>query len=133
MWIDEGVPEPDRDSGSVRSVWLLRVLTFKRYAVTFLPHVPRSEEYAQQLRFHGVQVLPATAPADMVLKQHPDASGCMYDGFILSRPDIFEAYAPAIRATCPGAALVYDTVDVHFLREARAALSQGTNLDGAPC
>ncbi len=125
LWIDEGIPEPDRDSGSVRSSLLLRVLVSKRYAVTFIPQVQRLEMYGAQLQFHGVQVLPATSPEKLVLKQTLKADKCMYDGFIISRPDVFEAYSPGIRAACPGAALVYDTVDVHFLREARAIMSQG--------
>jgi hypothetical protein len=139
--VDEGVPEPDRDSGSVRCSWLLRVLLAHRYDVTFLPHVARPETYSQQLRFHGVRVLPPTQADQMVLKGGATASaaagsatasggGCLYDGYILSRPDVFQAYAPAIRSACPSAPLVYDTVDVHFLREARAALSQGGCL---PC
>jgi hypothetical protein len=50
LWVDDIVPEPDRDSGSIRTMWILRVLVEEGYDVTFQPSVTRDPQYAQQLR-----------------------------------------------------------------------------------
>jgi hypothetical protein len=124
LWIEDGVPEPDRDSGSQRSAWLLRLLAGGGCAVSFQPRLfQKAAAYSQQLRFHGVRVLPLLGPGAQVVAER--GGRCLYDGFVIARPDGFEQLAAGIRASCPSAPLLYDTVDVHFLREARAALSQG--------
>lgn len=124
LWIDDGVPEPDHDSGSVRAAWLLRILVSHGYAVSFQPRLDRPVQYTQLLRFYGIHVLPARTPSQLVL-QFDDGS-CWYHGFIISRPDNYKEYSPVIKAACPRAPVIYDTVDVHFLREARAMLLEGT-------
>ncbi len=130
LWIEDGVPEPDRDSGSVRSAWLLRLLADEGYSVTFQPRVfKKAHAYTQHLRFHGVRVLPLLEPGAPVAVEH--AGRCFYDGFVISRPDGFEQFGASIKAACPSAPLLFDTVDVHFLREARAALSEGETFAGS--
>jgi hypothetical protein len=51
LWVDDIVPEPDRDSGSIRTSWILRVLVEEGYDVTFQPSVTREPRYTQQLRW----------------------------------------------------------------------------------
>ena len=117
------MPEVDRDSGSIRATWMLRILLNQGYAVTFQPRLDRSVKYEQHLRYYGVEVLPATMPSAWSLR---DAAGeCRFDLFIVSRPDNYRWAWPTLNQACPDVPMVYDTVDLHFLREARVALAKG--------
>lgn len=120
LWVDDIVPEPDRDSGSVRNVAIMRALLTEGYGITFLPSVPRHPKYEVALRDMGVAVLPA-APVD----QYSLTSGgkCVYDVILVARRAIFQASEGALKEQCPDAPIIYDTVDLHFLREAREALT----------
>jgi hypothetical protein len=127
LWVDNIVPEVDRDSGSIRATWMLRILLDKGFAVTFQPqlerHAASDRKYGQQLRYYGVEVLPISMPSTWQLR---DENGeCLYDVFIISRPDNYRWAWPALSQACPGVPMIYDTVDLHFLREARVALMKG--------
>jgi hypothetical protein len=106
-------------------MWLLRIMVEQGLAVTFFPsRFKRDLKYIQQLLFLGVAVLPE---ADNLQLEHElTASGaCPYELIILSRPDNCQDYMPLIRQACPAAPVIYDTVDIHFMREARNVLSEG--------
>jgi glycosyltransferase involved in cell wall biosynthesis len=45
----------------------------------------------------------------------------LYSAIILSRHEVARTYLPLIRKYAPGVPVVFDTVDVHFVREARKA------------
>jgi hypothetical protein len=55
LWVDDVVPEPDRDSGSVRTLALLRFLLEAGHSVSFLPawDQNRPQRYALQVRQGG--------------------------------------------------------------------------------
>ncbi len=123
LWVDDIVPEPDRDSGSIRSSWMLRILADAGYYVVFQPRFSRNKMYAQQLRFYGVDVQPV-APATSWDLQRANRT-CKYDVIFISRPAVYQEAWPLISKACPGVPLVYDTVDLHFLRKTRQQLSAG--------
>jgi hypothetical protein len=70
-----------------------------------------------------VRVLPLLEPGAQVVAGR--SGRCFYDGFVIAKPDGCARLGNGIRGACPSAPLLFDTVDVHFLREARAALSEG--------
>jgi GT2 family glycosyltransferase/glycosyltransferase involved in cell wall biosynthesis/SAM-dependent methyltransferase len=116
--IDHEIPKPDRDSGSVRITALMGLLTDLGYAVTFLPHNGAAwPEYAQALRDHGVEVL--TGAHD--LRQFLEETRITLRLAIMCRPEPAWAYLPQIRELAPDTKVVYDTVDLHFLRLQREA------------
>jgi glycosyltransferase involved in cell wall biosynthesis len=47
--------------------------------------------------------------------------GLLFDAVILSRADYAEKYIDDVRQYCPNAQVLFDTVDLHFLREQREA------------
>jgi GT2 family glycosyltransferase len=116
--IDHRVPSPDRDSGSVRMWELLKALLELGCRVTFLPdnHL-RWEPYSDRLQSMGVEVLysPFSVPAEIA------AIGAQMRLAIVSRPQVATRYLHFIREYCPEAKVVFDTVDLHYVREQRRA------------
>jgi GT2 family glycosyltransferase/glycosyltransferase involved in cell wall biosynthesis len=121
--VDHQIPTPDQDSGSLRMFELLLLLDDLGLGVTFVPQdgvtVPR---YRDALASLGVEVLDGPGALDLYLK----AVGPSLALVILSRPTVAWANYPMIRSLVPQATIVYDTVDLHYLRErARAAVEGG--------
>jgi GT2 family glycosyltransferase/glycosyltransferase involved in cell wall biosynthesis len=109
---DSWVPAHDRDSGGMRMTWILRLLRDIGCDVTLWAtgDEPR-EQYATMFRREGVEVW--TGPRGRrYLRSRPGA----YDVAIVSRPDVAAEVIPLVRGTSPRAAVLYDSVDVHFER-----------------
>jgi GT2 family glycosyltransferase/glycosyltransferase involved in cell wall biosynthesis len=122
--VDACTPEPDKDSGSVRMVNLMRLLVADGWKVSFLPenrqYLPRYTAALQQL---GVEALylPWIADVPGWFAEHgPDL-----DVVILSRHYVASAFLPLVEAYAPKARRIFDTVDLHYLREERAAAVAG--------
>ena len=117
--MDVSTPRPDRDSGSLRAFNLMRLLAGLGHEVDFLPDDGvDAGHYAAALRAVGIRVLHGQdAGGYGWLRRH--LAG--YDVVIASRYHLAEALVPLARSVAPGALLVLDTVDLHFLREQREA------------
>ena len=118
--LDARMLTPDMDSGSLRMQNTLIALTRAGCRCTFFPHnMALDEPYAQQLREQGVEVIgsPRVRTVDAFLR----ARGREFDAVVLSRLEVASVHLTPVRKWCPDATVVYDTVDLHFLREARAA------------
>ncbi|HEY0309988.1 MAG TPA: glycosyltransferase, partial [Luteimonas sp.] len=124
--IDALVPQPDRDSGSLRLVNLMRLLRGEGAHVVFLPanleHAGRYTEALQQL---GVEAWygPFAKRVPAWLREH----GPRFHSVLACRHYVAREFLPLLRAHAPQARVVFDSVDLHYLREARAA-----ELDGSP-
>ena len=124
--VDHRVPMWDRDAGSLRMLHIMKALLDADVRVTFMPEnlVP-TEPYTRQLQTVGVEVLYGQLHVNAEL----DTIGPRLDLAILSRPHIASRWLDAVREYAPAATVAYDTVDLHWLREARrgqVASSQGT-------
>ena len=118
--IDAQTPRPDHDSGSLRLVNLMRLLIEEGAHVVFLPgNRHREEPYATQLQHLGVEVwyAPFAARPSAWLREH----GPRFDAVMVSRHYVASAFLPLLRAHAPQARIVFDTVDLHYLRERRGA------------
>ena len=124
LLVDSILPEPDRDSGSIRATNLVRILLRRGFSLSYqATNDNETPFYAPALRFLGVQILPVRPVVEWKLS----ANGtCMYDLFIISRRDVMVQALLKIQLFCPGIPVVYDTVDLHFLREARVHLSEAS-------
>jgi GT2 family glycosyltransferase len=118
--IDEKVPEPDRDSGSLRMYWILRLLVERGCRVTFLAaNTLRTMPYSEQLSALGIEVwaaAPEQEPSTVLLERRG-----LYDLVIISRPGPVEAFLEHVAIWQPRATILYDTVDLHELRLRREA------------
>lgn len=115
---DVVIPTPDRDSGSVRLRTLLDQLVAMGHRVVFCPmdESPR-QPYLDQLQRAGVTVLLDSAAREQFLHE----AGSRIRLALLSRPTVAWHLADRLRICAPRARIVFDTVDLHFLRLSREA------------
>jgi glycosyltransferase involved in cell wall biosynthesis len=126
--IDARVPTPNRDGGSLRMFNLLRIFHGLDFDVSLVPSFPASfppftdtlEEDAARLEAAGVRLPAAGATVEEYL-----ARADRFDVILMSGAFVAARHLQAVRTFAPGAALIYDTIDLHFLREYRAARLAG--------
>lgn len=125
MIVDDRCPEPDRDSGSLDAVNMITGLIGMGWHVVFATRTTRPQEprYLDDLRALGVRPLtPEDAPD---ITYFIERYGALVDLFVLSRVSAGGVYLELIRHNCPEAKIVFNTVDLHYIREARAARLSG--------
>ena len=120
LLIEPRMIRPDRDSGSLRMFNLIRVLQRLGYRITFAPdNLLRVEPYTQELQSMGVEVL--YAPFEPSIDFHLQEKGWQYDVVLLSRLEVGRRHSSRVRSLCSRAVFIYDTVDLHHVREQRRA------------
>jgi GT2 family glycosyltransferase/glycosyltransferase involved in cell wall biosynthesis len=123
--VDAYTPTPDQDSGSLRMINLMRLLREAGYAVAFLPdNRAHAGRYTHDLQALGIEALYHPFVSDPIAWLR--TRGAQLDAIILSRHYIATNYVGPTRLYAPQARLIFDTVDLHYLREQRAA-----ELDGS--
>jgi glycosyltransferase involved in cell wall biosynthesis len=118
--VDSYTPTPDQDAGSLRMINLMRLLRELGYRVSFLPeNHAHAGKYTEALQALGVEALyhPYVADAAAWLR----ANGPALDVVLLSRHYVATNYVGLVRLYAPRARLIFDTVDLHYLREQRTA------------
>ena len=118
--IDALTPEPDKDSGSLRMINFLRLLQAEGLHVIFIPaNFKHAGSYTTDLQRAGVETWhdPHLASLPAWLREH----GHRFDVVMLSRHYVAAEFLPLVRRFAPQARVVFDTVDLHFLREMRGA------------
>jgi glycosyltransferase involved in cell wall biosynthesis len=118
--VDALTPQPDRDSGSLRLVNLMRLLVAEGAHVVFLP-ANRSADgaYTEALQQLGVECW--HAPHMPGIPAWLREQGPRFDVAMVSRHYVAAEFVPLLRKHAPRARLLFDTVDLHYLRERRAA------------
>lgn len=119
--LDLLTPTPDRDSGSVDAFFQMRLAIELGFRVTFLPvadlaWMPR---YTADLQRLGVECL--YRPHETSVAAHLHEAGPRYDAVLISRLATAEQWMDLVRHECRHARVLFNTVDLHFVREARQA------------
>lgn len=118
--IDATTPDATQDAGSVRLINLFRLLLDQNCRVTFFADnrawVEGSSTVLQQM---GVEVW--YAPFLKSPREFLQENGHRFDTILICRHYIAEQYVQMVRTLAPRARLVFDTIDLHFLREQRQA------------
>lgn len=115
------LPAHDRESGSRRLHHLIEMLLEEGWSVTFAARDCRDgQRYVNALRQRGVKVLPDLGHCDESF-----FAESAFDLALISFWYVAEQLQPIIRAGRPSTPLLIDTVDVHFLRNARQRSLQG--------
>lgn len=107
------VPQPDTDSSGVRMFALLQsVSRFAHVILIPIYHSASKPEYERQLGKIGVEIV-STFDFEKRLSQEK------FDAAILSYPLVADNVFSLVKRLLPGAKIIFDTVDVHFVRLAR--------------
>ncbi len=120
LLIERWVPKPDQDAGSVMIFNFIQIFRNLGYAVTFYPvNLSYDPYYTPQLEKLGVTCL--HPPEVHSLEQHLSAHGSKYDLVLTCRPDSTDPLLHLLKAFCPQARILYETHDLHYIREQRQA------------
>jgi glycosyltransferase involved in cell wall biosynthesis len=112
---DHRVPTWDRDSGGLRMRGMIEALIDLGCHVTFIPdNLMSLQPYTRELQRIGVEVL-----YGIDVESHLASTGDSLSLVVLSRPQVAGRWLELIRQHAPSATVAYDTVDLHWLREAR--------------
>jgi glycosyltransferase involved in cell wall biosynthesis len=118
--IDARVLCPDQDAGSLRMLSLLLIFQELGLQVTFVPeNLLRVSPYTERMQELGIECLhfPFLPGFDTFFAER----GKEFDIIVLSRAHVAEEMLPLCRKHTPDTPVVFDTVDLHFLRGHREA------------
>jgi len=124
LYIDHYVPEPDKDSGSLRTYNMLGILEHMNNRITFWPdNLNKSEPYTSELQQKGIEVIYGPHNFEKFLDERKN----MYDIAVLGRPYVAIKYIDLIKSKIPSCKIIYDTTDLHFLRMNRQTKFEKTD------
>jgi O-antigen biosynthesis protein len=120
LFVDHFTPTPDQDAGSNVIWWYMRIFIDLGYRVTFLPVMDlAASSYTANLRRHGIECV--SMPGATTPEQYVRDNAAAFQLVLLYRAPIAYYYTDAFRRAAPNARIVFNTVDLHFLREEREA------------
>ncbi len=117
---DACTPTPDQDSGSLRMLNLMKIFQQLGYQVSFIPeNLAHFDQYTLDLQQLGIECI--YAPVFSSAVDYLAQNGLHFEVVLLSRYYVAEPIMSMIRSYCPRAQILFDTVDLHYLREIRMA------------
>ena len=122
--VDSCTPTPDQDSGSLKIFNFIQIFQALSYKVTFIPdNLVFIEKYTPALQRIGVECLfwSYIESLDSYLATY----GRDFDYILSCRPNETEKHLRSYKKHCPEAKILYDTADLHFIREQRQAEVEG--------
>ncbi|MDQ3630427.1 MAG: glycosyltransferase family 4 protein [Actinomycetota bacterium] len=117
--VDVVIPAHDRGAGHLRLTWILRLLRSLGCHVTLFTTQQRvrRDPYTKELERLGIEVeLSAASFTAFAVTR-----GGMYDLVLLSGADAAASLIDESRRAFPEASILYDSIDLHFLRQGRKA------------
>jgi O-antigen biosynthesis protein len=126
IFVDATTPTPDRDSGSMDAFNYMKILKELGFHVTFIPsNVTFQGKYTENLQRIGIVCLhqPWIQSPKEALKKYAPKSDIVF----LCRVNTAAPLVDIVRQHAPNAKIIFDTVDLHFLREERAAELAGSS------
>src|SRR5206468_4003329 len=118
--IDHHLPMPEKDAGSLRMFHILNILHRLGHRVTFVPdNLADIPPYSDELRKRGIEFV--YHPYIKKVRDYLIAHGSEFDLVVLSRCDFARKHIADVRQHAPQSRVIFDTVDLHFLRTNREA------------
>lgn len=123
--IDALTPDPTRDAGSVQVINIMKLLRSMGWRVTFMAdNRQAAPDEIALLGRHGVEVL--CKPQSPSLSRWLKREGASLDAAMLCRYYVADTNLPLFRRLVPNAKVLFDTEDLHFVREERTARHLGS-------
>ena len=124
--IDTYLPLHDKESGSHRIFHLIKILKELSCHVMFLPDNGSAEEpYASELLEMGIELLVDQTGQITPTEFLKERLSCIDIAWIC-RPQMFSKYSSLVRSKS-NASILYDTIDLHYLRVQRLWELGGSN------
>lgn len=118
--VDACMLTPDQDAGSLRMFEMLGLMRAMGNQVTFVAaNLEYRLPYVTDIQAIGVEVL--HHPFASSISGHLQKHGSDYDIVLLSRETVASQYLEVVRRFATQAKVIFDTVDLHFLRAEREA------------
>lgn len=122
--VDIDYPHAERDAGSLRMFNILRLMREMDCHVQFWAmDAANRDSHACALEDRGIEIVVAPSPLQRLQWWHQH--GASADFVWLSRLPVAERHLRLARRYAPQAKVVFDTVDLHFLRYERGASLRG--------
>jgi GT2 family glycosyltransferase len=126
------MPEFDRESGSRRVFHLIELLQDEGWAVSFVALDPSANpRYVRALQQRGVATYTGLTSSAITDQGVTDFDGVIahsrFDVAILAFWDVGERLLPRLRSLSPTTRVIVDSVDLHFLRDARGTLRRAAS------
>ncbi|MGC5704160.1 glycosyltransferase [Pseudomonas sp. NFXW11] len=120
LYLDWAIPKPDQDAASVTAKLLMEIFDSLGYRVTFIPCGLKYEEgYFEELVAANVEVI--VYPEITSVRDWLAENARNFDVCVLARGPVVWPYFETIKTHAPNARLIFNTVDLHYLREQRQA------------
>lgn len=133
LWIDALTPTPDKDSGSVDAFNFLKTAHENGWGVSFIPFFNQNHaaSYTESLQRLGIQCW--YQPYLKSLRHYLEVHGPELDIVVLSRITVASKVIDDVKRYAPQAKIIFNTVDLHFLRQARknVIVKKHTQHDGS--
>jgi GT2 family glycosyltransferase len=118
--IDHHLPMSDKDAGSVRMFHILNILHQLGHRVTFIPdNLANIPPYGDELQKRGIEII--YHPYFKKVRDYLISHGPEFDAVVLSRCDFARKHIADTRLYAPRSRIIFDTVDLHFVRTDREA------------
>jgi FkbM family methyltransferase len=126
LMIDACTPTPDKDAGSVVVSCYMKILRLRSHKITFVPadNFLYVDPYTASLQRVGIESL--YAPYVMNVESYLVEHGSEYDIVILFRVQFAAKYIDVVRKYCSRALVIFFPHDLHYLREERQAVIEGS-------
>jgi len=111
--VDLKIPTPDYDAGSARSYEMLQLLNELGWKIHFLALNAEFESRHYQLL---TQVCDRVDVAPTTLLEVLNDQYTPFSHAVLCRPEVVTQALPLLRVLSPGTKILYDTVDLHWVR-----------------
>jgi O-antigen biosynthesis protein len=127
--IDTYAPCYDKESGARRLWQLMQIFKQLNFHVIFVPdNGAREQPYVAMLQDMAIEVAFTEPGYGKTIDQQLIELLPLVDIAWVCRPQLFEKYAPLIRQY-DQIKLIYDTVDLHYLRMQRALALEGQSIE----
>lgn len=127
LLIDFETPKPDTDSASMDTVYYLKMLQRLGYKVAFIANdIKHSGKYTEDLQRLGVECL--YKPYVVSVGDYLRECGSLYQLVFMQKVHYVKEYFEQARRFCTNAKLIFNTVDLHYVREQRYAELENSDL-----
>jgi O-antigen biosynthesis protein len=129
LFIDEKTPKPDHDSGALRLFSLMKLSIKENYRTGFTSlNFQASYPETATLEAAGIECFHQQGTNQKHVLAWLEKNASAFDVILLSRMTVMDMLHDRIRAFAPKTKIIFDTVDLHFLREQSEAQVKGSDL-----